>query len=73
MFKCKSCGRQFGANIPLVCPECGETIEVKRGAMALTLIFVGQAVSFLVGEIVFWIVLLMLGVGFGYLVYRGVG
>ncbi|MEM1354276.1 MAG: hypothetical protein AAGC44_03040 [Planctomycetota bacterium] len=41
--------------------------------MALTLIFVGQAVSFLVGEIVFWIVLLMLGVGFGYLVYRGVG
>lgn len=23
MFKCKQCGRQFGANTPAKCPECG--------------------------------------------------
>lgn len=23
MFKCKQCGRQFGANTPKVCPVCG--------------------------------------------------
>ena len=25
MFKCKQCGRQFGANTPKVCPGCGAT------------------------------------------------
>lgn len=23
MFKCKQCGRQFGANTPKECPDCG--------------------------------------------------
>ena len=23
MFRCKSCGRQFGANTPEACPDCG--------------------------------------------------
>ena len=30
MFKCKQCGRQFGANVPKVCPGCGATEQAER-------------------------------------------
>jgi len=30
VFKCKQCGRQFGANVPGSCPECGARQEAGK-------------------------------------------
>ncbi len=30
MFKCKQCGRQFGANVPELCPACGAVCNTEH-------------------------------------------
>ncbi|XAM00988.1 hypothetical protein OT109_06285 [Phycisphaeraceae bacterium D3-23] len=52
VFKCKQCGRQFGANTPKACPGCGSSEQAereKRGELRIGILdLFGDAGCFLI-------------------------
>ena len=46
MFKCKACGRQFGANTPDQCPDCGaKNQQPEQSAKGLLILFTMDAIA----------------------------
>ena len=51
MFKCKQCGRQFGANVPDACPTCGAPQAQPAGVGSKrfwAIVFLGGGVELLI-------------------------
>lgn len=66
MFKCKSCGRQFGANTPEACPDCGRKTGDQKSTLEIISIFLAYSLTDALGCLI-WI---LAALGAAVLIYK---
>ncbi|MEM9414911.1 MAG: hypothetical protein AAGA29_05465 [Planctomycetota bacterium] len=63
MFRCKQCGRQFGANVPRRCPDCGRVSN--REEQGLRRLFVFGTIEVLTQAVVLAVLIGLILAGLG--------